>query len=361
MQVTTVSESRFVTNRQRRTRIGQAFYGFLLASTLIGLLMLVALLVQIFTQGIDWVRPELFNNFHSSLSAEKAGMKSAIVGSVVILVLTAVFSFPLGIGTAVYLEEYAPRNPLTNFLSVNIYNLAGVPSIVYGLLGLMVFSRQFGLFAPGSRTVEGLLSGEGFLGGIGRFFGMEPGERLGVVFYLFQRLFSTLDTILPGDLPRGIYIQLPFGNGLISGALTMTLLVLPVVIIASREAIRAVPPSIREAAFGLGATKWQVISRQVLPIAFPGIMTGMILALSRAMGESAPLIILGAMTYVPFLPDNIFDIFTVMPIQIYNWITLPGEDYRFHLAGAGILVLMVILITLNGIAIFLRNRFEIKW
>jgi phosphate transport system permease protein len=182
-----------------------------------------------------------------------------------------------------------------------------------------------------------------------------------VQFYLFPRLFEFVDSILPIELPPGLHMVLPLGNGLLSGALTMTLLVLPIVIIASREAIRAVPPSIREGAYALGATKWQVVSRQVIPVAFSSILTGMILALSRAMGESAPLIILGALTYVPFLPENIFDIFTVMPIQIYNWITLPGDDYRFHLAGAGIIVLMAILITMNIIAIYLRNRFETKW
>jgi len=141
----------------------------------------------------------------------------------------------------------------------------------------------------------------------------------------------------------------------------MTLLILPTVIMASREAIRAVPNSIREAAFGLGATRWQVVSRQVLPAAFPGILTGMILALSRAMGEAAPLIILGAFTYVPFLPRTIWDQFTVMPIQIYNWITLPQPEYRVHLSGAGILVLVAVLLSMNALAIYLRNRFEKRW
>ena len=147
---------------------------------------------------------------------------------------------------------------------------------------------------------------------------------------------------------------------MLAGALTMTLLILPVVIISAREAIRAVPNSIRLAAYGLGATKWQTISQQVLPVAMPGILTGIILALSRAIGETAPLIIMGAFTYVPFLPESVWDQFTVMPIQIYNWITLPQEDYRIHLAAAGIIVLLAVLLSFNAIAVFLRKKFEIK-
>jgi phosphate transport system permease protein len=148
---------------------------------------------------------------------------------------------------------------------------------------------------------------------------------------------------------------------MVAGALTMTLLILPVVIIASREAIRAVPPSIREAGIALGTTKWYVTSRLVLPIAIPGVITGMILALSRAIGETAPLIIMGAFTYVPFLPESVWDQFTVIPIQVYNWITLPQVDYRVHLAAAGIIVMLLILFALNGVAVYLRNKFEVKW
>ncbi len=156
-------------------------------------------------------------------------------------------------------------------------------------------------------------------------------------------------------------IHLPFGRSMVAGALTMSLLILPVVIIASREAIRAVPPSIREGGYALGTTKWYVISTLVLPIAFPGILTGMILSLSRAIGETAPLIIMGAFTYVPFLPKSLWDQFTAIPIQIYNWITLPQPEYRVHLAAAGIIVLLLVLFMLNGIAIYLRKKFEIKW
>ena len=314
---------------KRRQRVGRLFSVLLLIATLIGLLMLVALIVDIAIEGLSWVRAPLFTNYHSR-HPEQAGMKSAIVGSLIILGLTALFSFPLGVGAAVYLEEYAPKGWLANLINVNISNLAGVPSIVYGMLGLIVFGRMFGLFMPDSWLV-GLLN-------------LETGGRGGVQFHML-----------------GLLIKLPFERSLLAGALTMTLLILPIVIIAAREAIRAVPRSIRQAAYGLGATRWQVVSRQVLPAAMPGILTGMILALSRAMGETAPLIIMGAFTYVPFLPKSVWDQFTVMPIQIYNWVTLPKEEYRVHLAGAGILVLLAALLAMNGLTVYLRNRFEKRW
>ena len=311
---------------RRKRRIGRIFEITLVFCTLFGLLMLVALMVDVLIEGVPWLTPNLINNYHSRYP-EQAGMKSAIVGSLIILGLTALFSFPIGVGTAIYLEEYAPRNALTAFINTNISNLAGVPSIVYGMLGLAVFGRFFGLLRPDSWLV--------------RLLDLPVGGRGGLEFFVL-----------------GLRIVLPFGRSLLAGGLTMTLLILPIVIIASREAIRAVPNSIREAAYGLGATRWQVVSRQVLPVAMPGILTGMILALSRAMGESAPLIIMGAFTYVPFLPRSIWDQFTAMPIQIYNWVTLPQEEYRVHLAAAGIIVLLVILLSMNALAVYLRNRFE---
>lgn len=319
---------------KRRQRVGDIFAVILLMCTLFGLLMLTALIIDTATEGLPWLRSEIFTEYHSR-KPEQAGMKSAIVGSLIVIGLTGLFSFPLGVGAAVYLEEYAPQNRLTNFINININNLAGVPSIVYGMLGLVVFGRMFGIFRPD--------------GWLARTFNLEieTGGMSGWTFNLFGINWLTM--------------HLPFQRSMLAGALTMTLLILPVVIIASREAIRAVPSSIREAAYGLGATRWQTVSRQVLPPAMPGIMTGMILSLSRAMGETAPLIIMGAFTYVPFLPESIWDQFTVMPIQIYNWITLPQHQYRFGLAGAGILVLLAALLVLNGLAVYLRNRFEIKW
>jgi len=329
-----MEEQRYKKRLAARYRINRFFHWVLLLSTLVGLLMLTTLIIDIAVEGIDWIRPTLFTNYHSR-KPEQAGMKSAIVGSIIIIILTGIFSFPIGVGAAIYLEEYAPKNKLTDFINININNLSGVPSIVYGMLGLVVFVRMFGLFTKDSWLVNvlNLPVGERALGGLNIYlFGIEWLE-----------------------------INLPFGRSLLSGALTMTLLILPVVVIASREAIRAVPNSIRLAAYGLGATKWQTVSQQVLPIALPGIMTGMILALSRAIGETAPLIIIGAFTYVPFLPQSVWDQFTVMPIQIYNWITLPQEDYRLHLVAAGIIVLLSVLLFFNAVAVFLRNKFEIKW
>jgi phosphate transport system permease protein len=336
---------------KRREAAGRVFHVLLLFCTLFGLLMLVALIADLAVEGLSWVTPTLFTSFHSR-HPEEAGMKSAIVGSLIILTLTALFSFPVGVGAAVYLEEYAPRHPITGFIQINIANLAGVPSIVYGLLGLAVFARFFGGLQPTGWLMQ-VMTGQTFYVFDNPYhlpfnaveaLGWQVGSRGGLEFEVL-----------------GLPVILPFEKSLLAGALTMTLLVLPIVIIAAREAIRAVPRSIREAAFALGATRWQAVSRQVLPAALPGILTGMILALSRAMGEAAPLIILGAFTYVPFLPESVWDIFTVMPIQIYNWITLPQEDYRVHLAGAGILVLLAILLSMNALAIYLRNRFEKKW
>lgn len=321
-------------NLRRRHRIGKIFLALIIFSTMVGLLMLTILLIDIAVEGAEWVRPELFLNYHSR-KPEKAGMKSAIVGSIIVMALTGFFSFPIGVGTAIYIEEYAEKNFLTRLINININNLAGVPSIVYGMLGLVVFGRMFGVFSPDSWLVNtfNLPVGQGALGG------ME---------------FNILGI-------KWLLIKLPFGRSILAGALTMTLLILPVVIISSREAIRAVPNSIRLAAYALGATKWQTISKQVLPVSMPGILTGIILALSRAIGETAPLIIMGAFTYVPFLPESVWDQFTVMPIQIYNWITLPQAEYRNHLAAAGIIILLAVLLSFNAVAVFLRKKLEIKW
>lgn len=327
-------QNQFKENLKKRHSLGKWFYFILLACILVGLFMLTVLIIDLAVEGHAWLRPELLTNYHSR-KPEQAGMKSAIVGSLIVMTLTGLFSFPLGVGAAIYLEEYAPKNWLTNFINININNLAGVPSIVFGMLGLAVFGRMFGLFSPESWLVKLL------------HLPVSSGALGGLKFKLFG--ISWLE------------IQLPFHKSLLAGALTMTMLILPVVIISSRETIRSVPSTIREAAFALGATKWQVVSKQVIPIAIPGIITGIILSLSRAIGETAPLIIMGAFVYVPFLPKSIWDQFTVMPIQVYNWITLPQEDYRVHLAAAGILVLLAVLLSFTAIAVMLRKKLEIKW
>jgi phosphate transport system permease protein len=261
------------------------------AATLVGVVALAVLLFDVIVDGAGRLSFEFLNSFASRFP-ERAGVKAALAGSVWILGLTVMIAFPLSVAAAIYLEEYAARNWVTKAIQINIANLAGVPSIVYGILGLALFVRALGL----ERSV-------------------------------------------------------------ISGALTLSLLIMPVIIIASQEAIRAVPSTIREAAYGLGATRWQVVRRQVLPMAMPGILTGTILALSRAVGETAPLIMVGAVGFVAFTPQSLTDSFTVLPLQIYNWVSRPQDEFR-ELAAAGIIVLLTLLLTMNAVAIVLRNRFQ---
>jgi phosphate transport system permease protein len=273
---------------------GTAFYILLLVSVTIGLLLLGVLLVDVIRKGIGYVDLTLLNEPNSS-DPNKAGAGPAIRGTIYMMVLLLVMVVPIGVGTALYLEEYANRDRWYNrLLEINIQNLAAVPSIVYGILGLAFLVRGIGL-----------------------------------------------------------------GRVLLAGALILTLLVLPTVIVASREAIRAVPDSIRQGAYALGATQWQVVWRQVLPASIPGIATGSILALARAIGETAPLLLVGALTYVAVDP-TLLGSFTALPVQIYQWIGRPQEDFRL-LAAAGIIVLLAILLTMNAFAIWLRNRYQRRW
>lgn len=262
-----------------------------LAATSVGVLALMLLIIDIMIDGVATFTPELFTNYPSR-RADGSGLKSALVGTLYMVCIMAPISFLIGVGAAIFLEEYAKKNRLTRLIQLNISTLAGVPSIVYGILGLTIFVRGLNL------------------------------ER-----------------------------------SLISGALTMTLLVLPVIIVSAQEAIKAVPGSRRDASFALGASKWQTVQRSVLPSAFPGILTGIILAVSRAIGETAPLVMIGALTYVAFLPSNLMDQFTVLPIQIYNWISKPQTSFH-DLAASGIIVLLILLLTLNLIAVVLRNKYQ---
>ncbi|ASA95459.1 phosphate ABC transporter permease PstA [Anoxybacillus flavithermus] len=263
-------------------------------ATLFGLIVLVVLLYRILTQALGWLNMDFLNNFPSR-RPENAGIKAGLVGSLWLMVIVAPVSLILGVGTAIYLEEYAKKNRFTDFIQTNISNLAGVPSIVFGLLGLTIFVRELNL-----------------------------------------------------------------GRSILAAGLTMSLLVLPVIVVAAQEAIRAVPNQLREASYGMGATKWQTIYRIVLPAAIPGILTGSILALSRAIGETAPLVVLGIPTFLAYLPRGILDTFTVMPMQIYNWTSRPQADFQ-HVAAAGIVVLLVVLIFMNSIAIFIRNKFQKRY
>ena len=281
-------------NSVRRNSIIDTGFKYVgIACTLLGLIALAIFLGDILLQGlsrIDW-------DFLTSLPsrrAERAGILPAWTGTAWILALTALIAIPLGICAAIYLQEYGTSNRLARLVELNIANLAGVPSIIYGLLGLQVFVRLFG-----------------------------------------------------------------FGGSLLAGAFTLALLILPVIIVATREALKAVPSSLREASYGMGATKWQTIWYQVLPAASGGILTGIILALSRAVGETAPLIVIGALAYVPFVAESPMDEFTVLPMQIFNWVSRPQASFAVN-AAAAIIILLAITFLMNGIAIYLRNRWQKK-
>jgi phosphate transport system permease protein len=263
--------------------------GVIFAYTALG--VLAVLVIDVFLDALPRLNIRFLTSYPSRI-AENSGILPALVGSLWVGSLTALISFPLGVLTGVYMEEYAKRNIFTEILDINISNLAGVPSIIYGLLGLEVFVRFMGL-----------------------------------------------------------------GKSIIAGALTLSLLVLPIIVISTREAIRTVPESIREASYALGATKWQTVFYQVLPAAMPGILTGFILAISRALGESAPLITIGALTFIAFLPESIFDPFTVLPIQIFNWVSRPQREFASN-AAAGIILLLILVFSLNFIAIYLRAKYE---
>jgi len=266
---------------------------FLLA-TLFALAMLGILVYRMFDQGWGYLSVDFLSNFASRFP-EKAGIKAALVGSVFLMLVVAPVSLFLGVGTAIYLEEYAKQNKINAFIRMNISNLAGVPSIVFGLLGLTIFVRSLAL-----------------------------------------------------------------GKSVLAAGLTMSLLILPVIIVAAQEAIRSVPKELREASYGMGATKWQTILKVVLPSAVPGILTGSILALSRAIGETAPLVVLGIPVIVHFLPDGILSEFTALPMQIFDWAKRPQEEFQY-VAAAGILVLMTFLVILNSIAVIIRNKFQRRY
>jgi phosphate transport system permease protein len=280
--------------RPRGVWRGRLFVAALLFSLAVGFITLGTLFFDVLQKGLAYVDPVLLTNPPSADPAI-AGARPAIIATLYLGVLLLLFTVPIGVGTAIYLEEYADRNRWYNrLLELNIQNLAAVPSIVYGVLGLAFLVRGLGL-----------------------------------------------------------------GRVLLAGALILTLLVLPTVIIAAREAIRAVPGSIREGAYALGATQWQVIWRQVLPAAIPGIATGTILAVARAIGETAPLLLIGALTYISFNP-TVLGPFTALPVQIYNWTKLPNPEFK-ALAAAAIIVLLAIVLLLNAGAIFLRNRYQKRW
>jgi phosphate transport system permease protein len=279
-------------NNIKRNRIYDQIFKFWgIACTFLGLVLLTIFIGSIFIDGIQRIDWDFITSLPSR-KAERAGIYTALMGSVWILVLTTIIALPIGIAAAIYLEEYAKESKLASLLEVNISNLAGVPSIIYGLLGLEVFVRI-----------------------------------------------------------------LQMGASVLAGSFTLALLILPIVIVSTREALKAVPKSIRDASFAMGASKWQTISRQLLPASFGGILTGIILALSRAVGETAPLIVIGALAYVPFAPASPMDEFSVLPIQIFNWISRPQHGFEVN-AAAAIIILLLITFIMNGIAVYFRNRWQ---
>lgn len=259
-------------------------------------------------QWVSWLNADFVGSPQSS-NAAKAGVRTAILGSLWTILITILFAFPIGVGAAIYLEEYASDNFINRLIQTNINNLAGVPSIIYGILGLAIFVR----------LLEPITSGTAF----------------------------------------GLVADPTTANGrtILSAGLTLGLLILPLIIINAQEAIKAVPNSLRQASFGLGGTKWQTVLHHVLPNAMPGILTGTILAISRAIGETAPLVVVGASTYITVDPDGPFSKFTTLPIQIFQWTARPQDQFR-NLAAAAIIVLLILLLTMNASAVLLRNRFQ---
>lgn len=287
-------EPKAVRRRRREVLMEWLFLASAWVALLLTISVLLAILGKLFADGLTRINWQFLTSFPSR-RPEEAGIFSAWVGTLYVMFLTAAIALPLGIGAAIYLEEFASRNWFTRLVELNINNLAGIPAIIYGLLGLQVFVRWFRM-----------------------------------------------------------------GESVLAGACTLAIMSLPVIIVASREALRAVPVSIREAALALGATRWQTVRDHVLPLAIPGILTGTILALSRAIGEAAPLVTIGALTFVAFLPKSPLDPFTVLPIQAYNWVSRPQPEFHRN-AAAALIVLLALLLLMNSIAIYLRNRYQQRW
>lgn len=286
-----IEQEKVVRRMNGRMVVNRVFQGLFMFATALALLALVILLYRIVSQGAGHLSIDFLTNFASRFP-DQAGIKAALVGSVWLMAVVAPTSILLGVGSAIYLEEYAKKGRITTFIQMNISNLAGVPSVVFGLLGLTIFVRALAL-----------------------------------------------------------------GNSILAAGFTMSLLILPVIIVAAQEAIRSVPGELRDASYGMGATKWQTIVRIILPAAIPGILTGSILALSRAIGETAPLIVVGIPVIIQFLPEGVMDTFTALPMQIYDWSSRPQAEFQ-TVAAAGIIVLMVVLLFMNSIAVFIRNKFD---
>ncbi|MCA1063402.1 phosphate ABC transporter permease PstA [Rossellomorea sp. AcN35-11] len=289
-----INQENVLKKMSSRLMVNSIFKGLFFLATLFGLAVLSVLLYRVFTQGIGYLDLQFLQSVGSRFP-EKAGIYAAFIGTIWLMFVVVVVSFLLAVGTAIYLEEYAKQNKINKFIKVNISNLAGVPSVVFGLLGLTIFARAFAL-----------------------------------------------------------------GQSVLAAGLTMSLLILPVIIVAAQESIRSVPRELRDASYGMGATKWQTITRVVLPAAIPGILTGSILAFSRAIGETAPLVVIGVPTILLFTPGSLLDTFTALPMQIYDWTKRPQADFH-DVAAAGIIILLGLLLLMNSIAVLIRNKFQKRY
>ena len=285
-------QSQSNTRKTYRLVRDNVFTALFFSSVVVGVLVLAWLLIEVFVESVGWLDWQFLSSY-SSRHPDQAGVLAPIAGTFWVIILTALMTVPVGIATAVYLEEFAPNNRVTRLVQLNISNLAGVPSVVYGLLGLAIFVQ-----------------------------------------YLFDGQRS-----------------------LLAGALTLSLLVMPIVIIVSQEAIRAVPSSYRDAAYAMGATRWQVVKMVVLPQAIPGMMSGIILAMSRAIGETAPILVVSSLVFITYVPTSPTDRFTVLPLQIVTWVSQPQDDFR-HIAAAAIIILLVMLLSMNAAAIYIRAKFQ---
>ena len=376
-----------------RSRLDRQFKVFCISVAAVSVLILVGLMGSIMLQGIPNLTWTLLTSGPEPNPSE-AGIRPAIFGTLWVCSICALLTLPIGIATAILLEEYQPRNPIGRFfyiiIQLNVTNLAGVPSVVYGILGLTAFVSMFGLFktqggvsgyeigvsyydqffsdgerailvpvsssdAPVSKPSKGMLALDSDLNLVEVFvFGLdEPGPTEA------QLPYAMMDDSEAGRITKKswYYFSLPLGRGVLTGALTLMLVVLPVIIISSQEALRAVPSSLRAGALGLGATRWQVVWNVTLPAALPGIMTGAILAMSRAIGETAPILIIAGIVYISRAPQHLMDDFTVMPLQVYNWIGRPQQEFQ-GIAAAGIILLLIILLSFNAVAVLIRHKLQ---
>ncbi len=382
-------------DRQRslasRHRLDRWFVIFCVMVAFCSVVILTVLLAAILVQGLPSLRWSFITSPPSS-TADNAGIRPALFGTIWVCGTCALLTLPIGVATAIFLEEFAPRNRVMRlfhgFVQLNISNLAGVPSVVYGIIGLTAFAGMFGIF--GRANAPWLEVGASYSDQF-----LSEGER--IIFAPVASVAAPMTKVTPGmlgisssgervevnvigpedPLPadnvllaytlrsdaeagrlsrrRWYYFRLPFGRGVLAGGLTLMLVVLPIVIIASQEALRAVPDSLREGSLGMGATTWQTVRRVTLPASIPGIMTGSILAMSRAIGEAAPILIICGIIYITSNPSNLMDDFSVMPLQIFNWAALPQPEFH-AVAAKGIIVLLTLLLSFNAVAVLIRNK-----